>query len=259
MPNSIRPNGRFSGGSLMFTIVNAIGIMTPPVNPWAARKAIISTRLDANPAQHREGDEQDRVDDEVAPHPEDAAEVAGERAGDDLGHQVGGRDPGPLVEGRREPALDVLERGVGDLDVEHRHEGAQDGAVDRHPVAEGDGLRRLPGGRLAHGLPAAGAGPAIGPPAGDPPVLGGGSPAWGGRRSSGSPLVSSVSTVGTSERPGRSRPSSGSWSFSSRIFTGTRWTILVKLPVAFSGGRSANSAPDPGARLSRWPLIVTPG
>ena len=49
MPNSIRPNGRFSGGSLMFTIVNAIGIMTPPVNPWAARKAIISTRLDATP------------------------------------------------------------------------------------------------------------------------------------------------------------------------------------------------------------------
>ncbi len=46
---------------------------------------------------------------------------------------------------------------------------------------------------------------------------------------------------------------------SSTIFTGTRCTILVKLPVAFSGGSSANCAPVPGARLSTVPLIGMAG
>ena len=32
--------------------------------------------------------------------------------------------------------------------------------------------------------------------------------------------------------------------------TGTRCTILMKLPVAFSGGNNANCAPVPGAKLS---------
>ena len=32
--------------------------------------------------------------------------------------------------------------------------------------------------------------------------------------------------------------------------TGTRCTILVKLPVAFSGGITLKTAPVPGARLS---------
>ena len=32
-----------------------------------------------------------------------------------------------------------------------------------------------------------------------------------------------------------------------------RWTILVKLPVALSGGSSANSCPLAGAMLSTWP------
>ncbi len=35
-----------------------------------------------------------------------------------------------------------------------------------------------------------------------------------------------------------------------RIRTGKRWTILVKLPVALSGGSSANTAPEAGATLS---------
>ena len=37
------------------------------------------------------------------------------------------------------------------------------------------------------------------------------------------------------------------------IFTGMRCTILVKLPVAFSGGSSANWAPVPGEKLSTLP------
>ena len=35
--------------------------------------------------------------------------------------------------------------------------------------------------------------------------------------------------------------------------TGTRCTILVKLPVAFSGGSTLNTAPVAGARLATWP------
>lgn len=34
-----------------------------------------------------------------------------------------------------------------------------------------------------------------------------------------------------------------------RMRTGTRCTIFVKLPVAFSGGKSANCAPVPGEKL----------
>src|SRR6202012_4146596 len=67
-----------------------------------------------------------------------------------------------------------------------------------------------------------------------------------------------VSTAAVMERPGVSRwlPS---WPGSRRIRTGTRWTILVKLPVAFSGGITLNCAPVAGARLSIRPWKVWPG
>ena len=45
--------------------------------------------------------------------------------------------------------------------------------------------------------------------------------------------------------PGRSTTASG-LAGSSTIFTGMRWTTLVKLPVALSGGSSANSWPLAG-------------
>ena len=41
--------------------------------------------------------------------------------------------------------------------------------------------------------------------------------------------------------------------------TGTRCTILVKLPVAFSGGSTLNCAPVAGARLATWPWKISPG
>ena len=41
--------------------------------------------------------------------------------------------------------------------------------------------------------------------------------------------------------------------------TGTRWTILVKLPVAFSGGITLKTAPVPGERLTTRPLNRCPG
>src|SRR5262249_20084553 len=65
-------------------------------------------------------------------------------------------------------------------------------------------------------------------------------------------------TRATTERPGRNVASSATLP-SSRIRTGTRWTILVKLPVAFSGGITLNWAPVAGARLATTPDKVMPG
>src|SRR5262245_59963864 len=48
-------------------------------------------------------------------------------------------------------------------------------------------------------------------------------------------------------------------SSSSTILTGMRRTILVKLPVALSGGNSANCEPVAGEISSTYPLIFTPG
>src|SRR3954469_10107207 len=53
-------------------------------------------------------------------------------------------------------------------------------------------------------------------------------------------------TFTRAERPGASRPAaSPNDAGSNKIFTGTRWTILVKFPVELSGGSSENFAPVP--------------
>ena len=44
-----------------------------------------------------------------------------------------------------------------------------------------------------------------------------------------------------------------------RIFTGTRWTIFTKLPVAFSGGKAVKRDPEPSWMLSTWPVSFRPG
>src|SRR6185312_6599043 len=183
------------------------------------------------PAQHREGQEADAIRDQVAAGRKHIGEPRGQRDRDDLGGEIGGRNPAPLVERRGEPTLNLLERGIGDLDVQHRHEGAEDGAEHGDPV---------PGGGLA---------------------LARGHQRAGAANVYRSPLGGSVrrSTVAVTDRPGRSwssRSAGTSWIV---ILTGTRCTILVKFPVAFSGGRSANCAPLPGARLSTVPLKCTPG
>jgi hypothetical protein len=49
MPNSARPMGRLFNGSLRVTSVIAIGIITPPVKPCAARNTIMLSRLQAMP------------------------------------------------------------------------------------------------------------------------------------------------------------------------------------------------------------------
>ena len=45
------PIGCFAGGKVVRRIVNAIGIKTPPVNPWQARKTIIEGRFQAKAQQ----------------------------------------------------------------------------------------------------------------------------------------------------------------------------------------------------------------
>src|SRR5229473_1951437 len=65
-------------------------------------------------------------------------------------------------------------------------------------------------------------------------------------------------TVGSTEMP------SGNGTLESRplsmtILTGTRWTTLTKLPVAFSGGKAVNFEPEPSWMLSTWPRRSSAG
>ena len=73
-----------------------------------------------------------------------------------------------------------------------------------------------------------------------------------------SPPEERSSTAAVTDRPGRSLPSVDAPS-SNRMRTGTRCTILVKLPVAFSGGSTLNCAPVAGARLATCPRNIWPG
>src|SRR5207248_10837113 len=72
------------------------------------------------------------------------------------------------------------------------------------------------------------------------------SPAWL------SPLPR-VSTVIVTDSPGRNSPAIAA-SAGTAIRTGTRCTILVKLPVALTGGSRLNWAPLAGAKLSTRPV-----
>ena len=67
-----------------------------------------------------------------------------------------------------------------------------------------------------------------------------------------------VLTLTTTDMPGRSSACSAT-SAGTRMRTGTRCTILVKLPVALSGGSSENTEPDAGETLSTRPSISRPG
>ena len=67
-----------------------------------------------------------------------------------------------------------------------------------------------------------------------------------------------ISTSTTTDRPGRSRPFCAT-SGLTVTRTGTRWTILVKLPVAFSGGSRLNTAPAAGETLSTVPTMSVSG
>src|SRR5580698_6859460 len=65
-------------------------------------------------------------------------------------------------------------------------------------------------------------------------------------------FVPVVSMLVSTDIPTRSSLIIG-WFGVTRILTVSRWTILVKFPVAFSGGTAANVAPEAGAMLSTTP------
>src|SRR5262249_39316591 len=140
---------------------------------------------------------------------------------DDLGDQIGGLHPADLILRRRQAAADILQGRRDDLDVEQR---------DKHADAHHDKRQQAlePRGGTGH------------------------------RGHSTLAAASRVSTLTVVERPGRKAPSLDSASLS-MMRTGTRCTILVKLPVAFSGGITLNTAPVPGARLCTWPCQTLPG
>ena len=86
-------------------------------------------------AADREQRKQHRVDQQIAPKREHPAEIVGQRDDDDLADQVGGRDPGSVVDAGSDAALDIEQRSVGDLDVEDRHEGADHARENGDPVS----------------------------------------------------------------------------------------------------------------------------
>ena len=65
-------------------------------------------------------------------------------------------------------------------------------------------------------------------------------------------------TVGSTESPSGSHGSRSS-PLSITIFTGTRCTILTKLPVAFSAGKAENREPEPIWMLSHVADQLEPG
>src|SRR5262249_46323171 len=71
-------------------------------------------------------------------------------------------------------------------------------------------------------------------------------------------LCDLVFTLTTTDMPGR-RTCCRATSVGMRMRTGSRWTILVKLPVALSGGSSENTEPEAGDMLSMVPRTVLPG
>ncbi len=136
---------------------------------------------------------------------EDAGQPAADRQDDRVGNQVRGQDPGRLFLARRQAAGDVLQRDVGDGDVEHLHERGHgdDGRDDPgRPLAALTAAGPLAATRSARRCPVA-----------QRPALS---------------LVSAAetSTFGITDMPSpRTMPGAGG--SAKTILTGTRWTILT--------------------------------
>jgi hypothetical protein len=93
-------------------------------------------------AGRRKHQKQHSVGEQIDPDREHLRKPAAQGDDDDLGDQIRGRNPAAVVDAGTDPALDIGQRGVDDLDVEYRHEGAEVGADYRDPGLERHGLRR---------------------------------------------------------------------------------------------------------------------
>ena len=88
------------------------------------------------------------IDEDIAAERENVAEISRQRDDDDLADQVGGGDPGAVIDTCADAALDIEKRGIGDLDIEDRHEGADHTGENGDPFP-GTGLAA--GARLRDG------------------------------------------------------------------------------------------------------------
>ena len=101
------------------------------------------------PAQHRGDGEAARAQDEDALAAEAVGDPANRRGHDRGGDDVGGQHPVDLVLRRRQAALHVGQRDIGDGGVQRLHDGRGHGA-DRHHVAAQAGNGDRGCGRRAH-------------------------------------------------------------------------------------------------------------
>ena len=212
------------------------------------------------PAHQARGGEAGGRDGKENPRPERARQKARERDHHHFGDEVGGLHPGNLVAAGGEAGLDLGERGGDDLDVEDRHEHAEDHGEEGDETARLDPIgagrrsgnagatRRFP---LAVGLAATLAMGCLS----SRRALACARSRRRAVRAAASVLPSLatapglVSTLTTTDMPGRSTPCSAT-AGGTAMRTGTRCTILVKLPVALSGGSSENTEPEAGATLT---------
>jgi hypothetical protein len=185
-----------------------------------------------------------------APHAENRAEIGTGDADQHLPDAEARRHPGAFVEAEMQAAAQVGDAEGGDAAAERRHDRAEQhaenadigtqrvGAQARMTNARsGERRPRAGEGRVAdaHGCFAAGA-------------------ASRRRRAARRRCRSSPRPTCRAAPARRARDS-----LSSAIFTGTRCTTLVKLPVALSGGSSAKVLPVPGDQLSTWPVSTRSG
>src|SRR5439155_12105716 len=144
--------------------------------------------------------------------------------------------PGDRVARRRQAALHVRQSDVGDRRIERLHDRRQH---DRY----GDSAAMRRAGASSDRRACAG--------------LGGAHFSAGARPNRDSIAAPSdrrwlVSTSTVALIPERSGGSSSRWEITAR--TGTRWTSLTQLPVAFCGGMIENSEPVPGLMPETVPL-----
>ena len=215
------------------------------------------------PAHQARGGEAGGGDGEENSRPERPRQKSRQRDHHHFGDEIGGLHPGYLVAARRETSLDLRQRGGDDLDVQDRHEHAEDHGEEGDETARldaiGGGRRRSAAGgsqiipvgcRIScarHGNLAANAGrsafAAVYCTRLDATLV---------RAAIALFLATApglVSTLTTTDMPGRSSPCSATAAGTS-MRTGRRWTILVKLPVALSGGSKEKTEPEAGATLT---------
>jgi len=70
--------------------------------------------------------EQRDIHKKIEAHPENASQPGCERNRDDLSNQITGGNPGSFDGSGADPAGDLTQGGIGNLDVEHRHKSSQD-------------------------------------------------------------------------------------------------------------------------------------